>query len=457
MKLWGGRFREPLDPFIEEFHASLPFDKRLVIYNIIADQAHAKALATAGVISEELADKIVKALDEIKGELERGERTIKGDETEDVHTLLENWLEEKIGEEAGFLRAYRSRNEEIACCERLYLKDETNQMVKAISSLQATLLELANKHKDWLIPGYTHLQRAQPLLLAHHLLAYFWMLQRDKERFYDALKRIDTSPEGAGAMAGVGLDPELKASLLGFSRGFENSIDAVSDRDFILEFLAACAICSIHLSRFAEEIVLWSSEEFGFLTLSDAVSTGSSMMPQKKNPEPAELIRAKTGRVIGSLVSLLIILKGLPLSYDSDLQEDKPPLFDAVDTLKSSLKAMEKILQNVNFNKERMGKTLEDYLLAVELADYLLGKGIPFRKAHSIVGNILLYAKEKGKRFDELQLEEFKMFSPLFEESIYNVLSFPSFLKKRNFSGGTGEQAIEKQLQRAKEVLSQYG
>lgn len=457
MKLWGGRFREPLDPFIEEFQASLSFDNKLILYDIIADQAHAKALAVAGVISEELANKMVNALEEIKEELKRGERQIKGNEAEDVHTLVENWLEEKIGAEAGFLRAYRSRNEQISCDERLYLKDETMLIIKAISSLQATLLSLAERHKDYRMPGYTHLQRAQPVILSHHLLAYFWMLQRDKERFEDALKRIDISPEGAGAMAGVGLDPRIKADLLGFSGVFQNSIDAVSDRDFILEFLAVCAICALHLSRLAEEIVLWSSQEFGFLTLSDAVSAGSSIMPHKKNPQPAELIRGKTGRIIGSLVSLLIILKGLPLSYNSDLQEDKPPLFDAVDMLKFSLKAMEKILQNAHFNKERMEKSLEDYLLAVELADYLVRKGIPFRKAHSIVGNVVLYAIEKKKGFKELGLEEFKRFSPLFEEDVYNFLSLSSFLERRNFPGGTGEKAIEEQIQRAKEVLLQYG
>ncbi len=457
MKLWGGRFREPLDPFIEEFHASLSFDKRLVLYDIIADQAHAKALAISGVISEELADKMVNALEEIKEEVKEGKRKVKGDEAEDVHTLVENWLTEKIGEEAGFLRAYRSRNEQISCDERLYLKEETSLIIQGLSSLQGMLLKLAERHKNWKIAGYTHLQRAQPLLLSHHLLAYFWMFQRDKERFLDTLKRIDISPEGAGAIAGGKLDPQVKANLLGFSRVFENSIDAVSDRDFILEFLSACAICSVHLSRLAEEVVLWSSEEFGFLSLSDAVSTGSSMMPHKKNPAPAEIIRAKTGRVIGSLISLLVILKGLPLSYNSDLQEDKPPLFDAVDTLKSSLKAMEKILQNACFNKEGLEKSLEDYLLALEIADYLLEKGVPFRKAHFIVGRILLYAREKSKKFNELTLEEFRLFSPLFEEDIYASLSFSSFLEKRNFPGGTGEEAVEKQLQKAKEVLSQYG
>lgn len=457
MKLWGGRFREPLDPFIEEYHTSLPFDNRLVIYDIIADQAHAKALAEAGVISEDLADRLVKALEEIKEEVKAGKRKIKGNEAEDIHTLVENWLIEKIGEEAGFLRAYRSRNEQIACDERLYLKAETSLIIEGITSLQRTLVNLAEQHKDWVIPGYTHLQRAQPVLLSHHLLAYFWMFQRDRERFVDALKRIDISPEGAGALAGGKLDPKVKAELLGFSQTFENSLDAVSDRDFILEFLSACAICAVHLSRLADEIVLWSSEEFGFLSLSDTVSTGSSMMPHKKNPSPAEIIRGKTGRVIGALVSLFIILKGIPLTYNNDLQEDKPPLFDAIDTLKSSIKAMEIVMKNAQFNKNRMEKAFEDYLLAVEIADYLFEKGIPFRSAHSIVGNILLYALEKGKKFRELTIDEFKLFSPLLEEDVYNRLTISSYLEKRNYKGGTGEKAVEKQLQRAKEVLSQYG
>lgn len=457
MKLWGGRFREPLDPFIEEFHTSLPFDKRLLVYDIVADQAHAKALAESGVISEELADRMVKALEEIKEEVRSGKREIKGDEAEDIHTLVENWLVEKIGEEAGFLRAYRSRNEQISCDERLFLKEETSQILEELVSLQRILVNLAEQHKDWVMPGYTHLQQAQPVLLSHHLLAYFWMFQRDRERFRDALKRIDISPEGAGALAGGKLDPRLKAELLGFSQAFENSVDAVSDRDFILEFLSACAICAVHLSRLAEEVVLWSSKELGFLSLSDAVSTGSSMMPHKKNPSPAEIIRGKTGKVIGALVSLLVILKGLTLTYNNDLQEDKPPLFDAVDTLKSSLKAMGVILTNAHFHKEIMENSLDDYILAVEIADYLLEKGVPFRKAHSIVGNILLYAMDKGKKFQELTIDEFKKFSPLLEADVYDCLSISSFLKRRNFPGGTGEGAVEKQLQKAKEVLSQYG
>lgn len=457
MKLWGGRFREPPDPFIEAFNASLSFDKRLIIYDIIADQAHAKALAIAGVISEELKDKIVKALEEIKIEIESGERTINGDEAEDVHTLVENWLLEKIGDEAGFLRAYRSRNEQIACDERLYLKDETNKIIQLISGLQRTLLQLAEKHRGWIMPGYTHLQRAQPVLLPHYLLAYFWMFQRDKERFKDTLRRIDISPEGAGALAGVELDPKIKAKLLGFSTSFENSIDAVSDRDFILEFLSNCSICAIHLSRLAAEITLWASEEFGFLTLSDAVAAGSSIMPQKKNPQPAELVRGKTGRIIGALVALFLTLKDLSLSYSSDLQEDKPPLFDAIDTLKSSLIATEKMLENAEFNKDKLSKFPNDYLLAVELADYLLKKGLPFRKAHQLVGKIVLYAIDKGKKLADLTINEFKEFSPLFEEDVYSFLTYDSFFKRRNFSGGTGGEAVEKQIQKAKEVLSHYG
>jgi argininosuccinate lyase len=457
MKLWGGRFREPLDPFIEGFTSALRFDKRLLPYDIQADIAHAKALSAAGVISEELANKIVKALEEIKEEVEAGRREIKGNEAEDIHTLVENWLEEKIGEEAGFLRSYRSRNEQIACDLRLYLKEEVKKIEEAINSLQATLLSLAEKHKGWKLTGYTHLQHSQPVSLSHHLLAYFWMFQRDKERFRDGLKRIDISPEGAGAIAGVELDPGLKANLLGFSRSFENSIDAVSDRDFLIEFLSHCAICCIHLSRLAEEIVLWSTQEFYFLTLSDTVCTGSSMMPHKKNPDPAELIRGKTGRIIGSLVSLFIILKALPLSYNFDMQENQPALFDAIDNLKDCLIAMNKILQNLSFNKERMEKSIEDYLLAVELADYLIRKGIPFRRAHRIVGELLLYAMEKGKKLKELEIKEMREFSPAFDEDVYEHLSLSSFFRRRNFPGGTGEKAIELQIKRAKEVLSQYG
>jgi len=457
MKLWGGRFREPLDPFIEHFTSALRFDKRLFSYDIQADIAHAKALASAGVISEELANKIVKALEEIKKEVEEGRRAIKGDEAEDIHTLVENWLEEKIGDEAGFLRSYRSRNEQIACDLRLYLKEETGKIENALNSLQESLLSLAEKHKGWKLPGYTHLQHSQPVSLSHHLLAYFWMFQRDKERFRDGLKRIDISPEGAGAIAGVELDPELKASLLGFSRSFENSIDAVSDRDFLLEFLSHCAICSIHLSRLAEEIVLWGTQEFSFLTLSDAVCAGSSMMPHKKNPDPAELIRGKTGRIIGSLVSLFITLKALPLSYNFDMQENQPALFDAIDNLKDCLVAMNKILQNLSFNREKMEGSIEDYLLAVELADYLIQKGIPFRRAHRIVGELLLYAMEKGKKLKELEIKEMREFSSAFDEDVYKYLSLSSFYERRNFRGGTGEKALELQIKRAKEVLSQYG
>ncbi|MGB9877634.1 MAG: argininosuccinate lyase [bacterium] len=457
MKLWGGRFREPLDPFIEKFISSLPVDKRLLLYDIKGDQAHTRALLSAGVISEELAEKILKALEEIKEEVEKGEREIKGDEAEDIHTLVENWLEEKIGEEAGFLRSYRSRNEQIACDLRLYLKEETDLIMKDITSLQETLLSLAEKHKGWKLTGYTHLQHSQPVALSHHLLSYFWMFQRDKERFRDSLKRIDVSPEGAGAIAGVELDPQLKANLLGFSRPFENSIDAVSDRDFLLEFVSDCAICSIHLSRLAEEIVLWATQEFSFLSLADAVCAGSSMMPHKKNPDPAELIRGKTGRIIGSLVSVFIILKGLPLSYNLDMQEQVPLFFDAVDNLKGCLKAMTKILNNVSFNRERMEKSIDDYLLAVELADYLIKKGVPFRKAHRAVGQMLLYALENNKSLKELKVEEMKVFSSAFGEDVYECLSLSSFYERRNFPGGTGEKAIEIQIKKAKEVLLQDG
>lgn len=457
MKLWGGRFKEPLNPLIEEFLSSLPVDRRLILYDILSTKAHAKALRKAGIIGEELEGKILSALEKLEEEIKKGKIEIKGDEAEDVHTLLENWLYEQVGEEAGFLRYARSRNDQIACDMRLFLKEEIKSIIEAIHALQAILLSLAEAHKDYILPGYTHLQRAQPVLLSHHLLAYFWMLQRDKERLKDAYKRVDVSPQGAGALAGVELDPQVIAQELGFGKVFENSLDAVSDRDFILEFLADACISSLHLSRLANEIVLWSTQEFAFVQLADAVCTGSSIMPHKKNPDPAELIRAKAGRMLGNFVSLFTILKGLPLAYNIDLQEDKGFLFDAVDTLKSSLYAMGKILENLSFNRERMEESVDDYLLAVDVADYLLKKGTPFRKAHRIVGQVISYALEQGKKLKELDLEEWKRFSPLFEDDIYGCLSLESYLTRRNFPGGTGEGAVTAQIKKAQEVLAKDG
>src|SRR5437879_1263130 len=398
-RLWGGRFRGKPDPQIAAFTTSLPFDQRLYRADILGSIAHATMLGRSGIIAPEEAARIVQGLREMLGEVDAGLLKIEG--AEDIHTFVESALRVRIGDAARRLHTARSRNDQVATDLRFYLKGEMVKIVGRTLALQQVLLALAEAHSSVIIPGYTHLQRAQPVLLAHHLLAYVWMFHRDVGRFRDAFARTDALPLGAAALAGTSypIDPHLVADLLGFSRVAENSLDATSDRDFAVEFVSAASLLMTHLSRLAGEIVLWTTAEFGFVELLDTISTGSSIMPQKKNPDAAELIRGKAGRVLGDLVTLLAVPRGLPLAYNSDLQEDKEAVFDAVDTATASLQVMGVILNGIRVNVDGIaGRLRGGFMGATEVADALARRGMPFRDAHELVGRIVLYAQEQGDR-----------------------------------------------------------
>ena len=461
MKLWSGRFEEETAKEVEAFTASVPFDKRLYREDIAGSIAHARMLARQGIITPEEAEAIVQELEAIREEIERGEFEWRL-EHEDVHLNIEAALIERLGEMEAKLHTGRSRNDQIALDMRLYIKRTVEEITAAIVELQRALLALAEAYPDVVMPGYTHLQRAQPVLFAHHILAYFWMLERDKGRFADAARRADVCPLGAGALAGstLPLDPEFVARELGFADVFANSVDAVSDRDFVVEFLAACAILMTHLSRLCEEIVLWSTAEFGFVELADAYATGSSMMPQKKNPDVAELVRAKAGRVFGHLVAMLTVLKGLPLAYNRDLQEDKEGLFDAVDTVLASLRVVAGMLRTLKVNEARMRQAAEgrgtaspSLLLATDLAEYLVRKGMPFRQAHRVVGELVKRCLREGRELWDLSLEEFKEASEMFEEDVFELLSVEASVVARKTPGGTAPGRVEEQIRKAKERL----
>jgi len=453
--VWGGRFLKPLNKRAEKFLASLPFDRRLASYDIQGSIAHTRMLAHCGIITQEESENIVRGLEEIAREIEEGQFPF-NIKCEDIHLNIEYRLQEKIGELAGKLHTARSRNDQIALDLRLFLREEISRLVELVRSLQEVILEVAEKNLEVIMPGFTHLQPAQPILFSHHLLAYFHMLERDQGRMKDALNRADMLPLGAGALAGTSfpINRHYLARLLSFSRLCENSVDAVSDRDFILEFLSATSIMMMHLSRLGEELVLWSSPAFHFVELDDAFCTGSSIMPQKKNPDVPELIRAKTGRVYGALITLLTIMKALPLSYNRDLQEDKVPLFDTVDNVKDSLMIMTEIIRTMKINPERMRRfTQEGYLNATDLADYLVRKGIPFRQAHELVSRIVHYALEKDKKLEEFSLEEFQKFSSVIGEDVYQVLRIDNCVAARKSYGGTAPEAVRHQISLARKVL----
>jgi len=445
---------EDTNKAVQQYVASIAFDQRLYRQDIEGSIAHTKMLAKQGIIAESDAETIIKGLDSIRVEIEQGKFQFKI-ELEDIHMNIEARLFEKIGDVAGKLHTARSRNDQIALDMRLFVKEEASKTIDELKKLQRSLVELAEANKDVIMPGYTHLQQAQPVLLAHHLLAYFEMFQRDKERFYDCLNRTDVLPLGSGALGGVSypVDREFVARELGFSKVSTNSLDAVSDRDFVIEFEAAAALTMMHLSRLAEEIVLWSSIEFGFIEIDEAFTTGSSIMPQKKNPDVAELARGKTGRVYGNLMAILTIMKALPLAYNRDMQEDKEGLFDTVDTLHSSLKIFAKMMKAIKVDVNRVREAIKrDYLLATDLADYLVKKGLPFREAHSVVAKLSEYAVNNHKSFHELSLSEYHNFSPLFDEDVYNI-TLESSVAARNIVGGTSSQQVEAALTRAREIL----
>jgi len=433
MKLWGGRFKEKVAEDMEILNSSIKVDIRLLPYDIEASLAHAKGLKKAKIITEEEFEQMEKALKEIKEEKFEEIPTV-----EDVHTLVEQKLVEKIGDVGKKIHTARSRNDQITTDERLYLRDEILKIIQLLDELNTVLLELSKKYKNKVMPGYTHLQRAQPITFSHHLLAYVEMFKRDIERLNDSLKRVNVSVLGSGALAGTSydIDRTYVASLMGFKEVSQNSIDGVSDRDFIIEFLSIAAVIMMHLSRFSEEIVLWSTQEFNFVELSDEYSTGSSIMPQKKNPDSAELIRGKTGRVYGNLFSLLTTMKGLPLAYNKDMQEDKEPLFDTVDTLKGCLKVFIGMLKTMRVNEKKMEQAVKfGYLNATDLADYLVKKGVPFRTAHDIVGKLVAYAITKKVPLEELNISEFRNFCQLIDEDVYEVLDIQNILKSRKTIG----------------------
>jgi len=453
-----GRFKKPLAQSVVRYTTSLPFDWRLYPYDIAGSIAHARMLAKQRIISQKDAEKLVKGLKSVQKEIEQGKFKFKL-ELEDIHMAIESRLMEKMGKVGGKLHTARSRNDQVALDMRLFARDAILGAMEGLSELQGALVSLAEANKDVIIPGYTHLQAAQPVLLAHHLLAYFEMLQRDVERFADCLVRTDVLPLGSGALAGVAykVDREFLAKELGFSQVSQNSLDAVSDRDFVLEYEAAASICMMHLSRLAEEIVLWSSAEFDFIELDDAYATGSSIMPQKKNPDVAELARGKAGRVYGSLMALLTAMKSLPLAYNRDLQEDKEGFFDTVDSIISTLEVFAGMIESLRIKAESIGRAVErGYILATDLADYLVKKGEPFRTAHEIVGRLVSYAAEKDSLFAELSLAEYKKFSPLFEKDVY-AITIESSLAARDVVGGTAPKQVARALARAKKMIGARG
>ncbi|MFC1896133.1 argininosuccinate lyase [Thermodesulfobacteriota bacterium] len=456
-KLWSGRFAEKTEGLVEAFTSSVDVDRRLYAYDIRGSVAHCKTLEKAGIISGDEASELVRGLEEVEREIEAGGFEFR-QELEDIHMHIENRLTEKLGTVARKLHTARSRNDQVATDVRLYLRDEVRDVVSLILSLRKCLVREARKHVDVIMPGFTHLQRAQPVLLAHHLMAYYEMFSRDAERFRDSLPRINVMPLGSAALAGTAypLDRRYTAELLRFEDISRNSMDAVSDRDFIVEFLAAASICMMHLSRLSEEIVLWSTAEFGYVSLPDAFSTGSSIMPQKKNPDVAELVRGKTSRVYGSLVSLLALTKSLPLAYNRDLQEDKEPLFDAVDTVKMCIRVMTEMLPHLTFHPEIMlASATTGFLNATDMADYLVSKGVPFREAHHCVGGAVQYALEQGKELHLLSLEELQRFSDRIDDDIYSTLEIGTVVNRRLCVGGTARSSVEAALEEAEERMEQ--
>lgn len=455
MKLWGGRFSGKTDKFVERFSASLPFDRKLYECDIRGSIAHAKMLAKCGIIEESEAHEIIKGLKEIEKEIKRGVFAFDLAD-EDIHMAVERALIEKIGPVGGKLHTARSRNDQVALDMRLYIRAQILQIAKEVVFLQREILRTAKENPSVVMPGYTHLQRAQPLLFAHHVLAYFWMLERDFGRLADCWKRTNVTPLGSAALAGTvhPIDREYTARILGFSGVCENSVDAVSDRDFAAEFLATAAIMAVHLSRFAEEIILWCSSEFGFIELSDSFTTGSSIMPQKKNPDVAELIRGKSGRVIGDLMALLVVLKGLPLAYNRDMQEDKENIFDAADTVRDCLKAARGLLETAQVRPEAMLKAAEEsFANATDFADYLVGKGLPFREAHEVAGKAVKKCLAEGRKLRDLSLAELRDLNPAVSEDVYEALSVQESVRRRFSRGGTSPERVAEQIKGAEAAV----
>ena len=454
-KLWGGRFAEPTHALMERINASIWFDRKLYRQDIAGSKAHANSLAASKVISADENRAIQDGLDQVLAEIDAGKMEWR-ESLEDIHTHVEMRLKEIIGEAAGKLHTGRSRNDQVALDIRLWVLEAGAEIERLLVGYSRSLVLLGEKHAGVIMPGYTHMQRAQPVLLGHHLMAYYEMAQRDRERLADCQKRTSVSPLGAAALAGTTfpLDPARVARELGMSGHFANSMDAVSDRDFAAEFIFVLSLIQIHISRLCEELVYWSSQEFGFISLSDAFATGSSIMPQKKNPDAAELVRGKSGRVMGDLVSLLTTLKGLPLSYNKDMQEDKEPVFDAFETVRDCLAVLAPLLTGLTVNQERMKEAVSGgFLEATEVADYLAAKGVPFRQAHEISGKAVRLAEERGITLPELALEDYQKLSPVIEKDLYGVLKAENAVERRNSPGGTARANLDAALQKARERL----
>ena len=454
-KLWGGRFEGTVEEWVEQFGASISFDHQLAKFDLLGSLAHVQMLGQTGILSLEEAEQIQDGLKALLRDLEAGELHF-DIANEDIHMNMEVLLTEKIGPLAGKLHTARSRNDQVATDMHLYLKEQLGHVLDKLANLNSVLLDLAEKHVETIMPGYTHLQHAQPISFAHHLMAYYNMFQRDSERFAFNLKHTDLSPLGAAALAGTTfpIDRQLSSDLLGFQQPYTNSLDAVSDRDFILEFLSNASILMMHMSRFCEEIINWCSFEYQYISLSDSFSTGSSIMPQKKNPDMAELIRGKTGRVYGNLLGLLTVMKSLPLAYNKDLQEDKEGMFDTVETILNSLDVLAGMLSSMQVNKAKMQQSTEnDFSNATELADYLAEKGLPFREAHEIVGKLVLDSIKHGKNIQDWDLEELQVYHPLIEEDIYIYLRPETAVQRRNSLGGTGFEQVKFQIEQAKKEL----
>ncbi|HOP99809.1 MAG TPA: argininosuccinate lyase [Acetivibrio clariflavus] len=456
MKLWGGRFEKSTDKSVDDFNSSIRFDSRMYKQDILGSIAHAKMLGKCKIIPQEDSELIQATLKEILKDIENGKIEFEID-AEDIHMNIEKILISRIGDVGKRLHTGRSRNDQVALDIRMYLKDEICEIKNMLISLENTLIDISEKNLDTILPGYTHLQRAQPITFAHHMMAYFQMFKRDISRLDDCYKRMNVMPLGSGALASTTypLDRYMVAEELGFDEITENSLDGVSDRDFIIELASCLSIIMMHLSRFSEELIIWSSHEFGFVEMDDAYSTGSSIMPQKKNPDVAELVRGKTGRVYGSLISILTVMKALPLAYNKDMQEDKESIFDAVDTVKLCLPVFTQMIATMKINKENMYRAAQGgFTNATDMADYLVKKGIPFRDAHEIIGKMVLYCIGNNKAIDELTMEEFKNFSPLITEDVYKEISLETCVSGRNLPGGPAKERVLEAIQKGKDFIT---
>ncbi len=457
MKLWGGRFTKETNQLVHNFNSSISFDQKFFRQDIQGSIAHADMLEKQGLISKEERDLIIKGLSEIMEDIMNESLEI-SQEYEDIHSFVESQLIDRIGEAGKKLHTGRSRNDQVALDMKLYIREEINVLDGLVKELMITLHRIMKENTDTFMPGFTHLQKAQPVTLSHHMGAYFEMFKRDRQRLGDIKKRMNTSPLGSGALAGTTypLDREYSAVLLGFDEPTLNSMDGVSDRDYLIELLSALSTMMMHLSRFSEEVIIWNSNEYQFIELDDAYSTGSSIMPQKKNPDIAELVRGKTGRVYGALISLLTTMKGLPLAYNKDMQEDKELTFDAIDTVKGCLALFTGMLSTMKFNKDIMeASAANGFTNATDAADYLVNKGVPFRDAHGIIGQLVLTCIDKGIALDKLSLEEYKSISPVFDDDIYDAISLATCVSKRNITGAPGKEAMEKVLQLNEVYLSE--